>query len=68
MAVALIKVPTNLYPVSLSGKALEVEAWCEQNIGLYDAGWYWVAAFDDFILLRINDEDNAIMFKLAFQL
>ena len=64
----LIKVPTELYPVSLSGKALEVESWCEQHIGLYSDGWYWVAAFDDFILLRINDEDNAIMFKLAFQL
>jgi hypothetical protein len=66
--VALIKVPTDLYPVSISGKALEVESWCEHNIGLYDTGWYWVAAFDDFLLLRISDEADAVMFRLAFQL
>jgi hypothetical protein len=66
--VALIKVPTTLYPVSISGKALEVETWCETNIGYYGSGWYWVAAFDDYILLRISDDINAIMFKLAFQI
>lgn len=65
---AIIKVPTNLYPVSLSGKALDVEIWCEENIGLYAEGWYWIAAFSDFLLLRINDDNDAIMFRLAFQL
>lgn len=63
---ALIGIP-NHYGAGIQHKTQIIEEWCEEHIGPYDKGWYWVFAYGNNLIIRIIDDEDAIMFKLAFK-
>lgn len=63
---ALIGIP-NHYIVGIPSKVQRIEDWCKEHIGPYNVGWYWVHAYGDNLILRILNDDDAILFKLTFR-
>lgn len=58
---------TNNYIVGVPTKAQRIEEWCEEHIGPYNKGWYWVSTYKNSLILRIIDDDAAVLFRLTFE-
>lgn len=52
--------------IGTTAKAYSIETWCEEHIGPYNESWYWVAAYGENLVLRILNDDDAMLFRLTF--